>query len=71
MAVAREAHQLRSAVPRIVDELHEPLGREFVRQPLHALAAGWPHLGDLRHREGADQRQAAHKTKCAGTPTGD
>jgi protein-S-isoprenylcysteine O-methyltransferase Ste14 len=43
MALACEAHQLRSPVPRIVDELHEPLGREFVRQPPdHLLPLPFP-----------------------------
>jgi len=25
-------------MPRIVDERHQPLGRQLIRQPLHALA---------------------------------
>ena len=34
---------------RIVDELDEPVGRKFIRQPLHSLTAGGPHLRNLRH----------------------
>src|SRR5262245_64745774 len=55
-------------MPRIIDELHEPLGRQLVRQTLHSLAAGWPHLSDLRHREGASERQAAHESERTAAP---
>ena len=58
-AFRREAHQLRSTMLRIVDELHQPLGRKLVRQPLHPLAAGRSHSCDLRHGEWTDHRQAA------------
>src|SRR5262245_25445992 len=67
----REAHELRSPVPRIVDELHESLGRQLIRQPLHALAAGWSHLGDLRHGKGTNQRQAAHESERTAAPARD
>src|SRR5215469_2246660 len=56
IALASKAHQFRSPMPRIVDELHEPLGRQLIRQPLHALAARRTHLGDLRDGEGANHR---------------
>jgi hypothetical protein len=46
-------------------ELHEPLGRELVRQTLHPLAAGRPHLSDLRHDKGTEQRHAAHEAERA------
>src|SRR5262249_59465465 len=62
---------LRSPLPRFVDDLYKPLGRKLVRQPLHALAAGRPHLGDLWHGEGTEQRQTAHETERAGAPVGD
>ena len=50
---------------------HEPVGRKLVGQPLHALAAGRPHLGDLRHGQGTEQREAAHEAKRAAAPPGD
>src|SRR5215472_263390 len=56
IALASKAHQFRSPMPRIVNELHEPLGRQLIRQPLHALAACRTHLGDLRDGEGANHR---------------
>src|SRR5262249_4070109 len=56
---------------RIVDEFDEPLGRQLVRQPLHALAACWPHLCDLRNGQWPEQREAAHEAKCTAAPTGD
>src|SRR5262249_51167500 len=48
----------------------EPLGRKLIRQPLHALPTGRPHLGDLRYGEGADERETAQKTERAGAPVG-
>jgi hypothetical protein len=42
-----------------------PSAGELIRQTLHPLAAGRPHLSDLRHRERADQRHAAHETEGA------
>jgi hypothetical protein len=51
-----EAHQLGAPMPWVVDQIHEPLGCELIRQPLHALAAGRPHLCDLRHGERTDER---------------
>src|SRR5215204_3740405 len=56
---------------RIVDEFHEPLGRKLVRQPLHALTAGGPHLGDLRHGERTEQHEASHKPERSAAPTRD
>ena len=56
---------------RIVDEFDEPLGRKLIRQPLHALAAGGPHLGDLRHGERTKQREASHEAERTAAPTGD
>src|SRR5262249_27002717 len=58
-------------MPRIVDELHEPLGRKLIRQPLHALTAGGAHLGDLRHGERTKQREASHEAERTAAPTGD
>jgi hypothetical protein len=49
VALRASAAQVSSAVLRIVDELDKPLGRKLIGEPLHALAAGRPHLGDLRH----------------------
>jgi len=45
----RQPDELRAPVLRIVDEIHEALGRELVRQALHALTAGGSHLGDPWH----------------------
>ena len=56
---------------RVVDEFHEPLGRKLIRQPLHALAAGGSHLGDLRHGQWAEQREASHEAERAAAPVGD
>src|SRR5262245_37668856 len=53
---------------RIVDELHEPPGRQLIRQPLHSLAAGRPHLSDLRHGKRTNERQAAHESERTATP---
>ena len=68
---ARKPHELRAPVLWVVDEFHEPLGRQLIRQPLHALAAGGSHLGDLRHGEWAEQREASHEAERAATPAGD
>jgi hypothetical protein len=58
-------------VLRIVDEFHESVGLELIRQPLHALTAGGPQLGDLRHCERTKQREASHEAEGAPTPAGD
>src|SRR5512147_2256713 len=71
VAFERKLHELRAPVLRIVDELNQPLGRQLIRQPLHALTAGGPHLGDLRHGERAKQREASHEAERAAAPTGD
>src|SRR5262245_29884677 len=55
-------------MPRIIDELHEPLRRQLVRQTLHSPAAGRPHLSDLRHRKGANERQATHESERTAAP---
>jgi hypothetical protein len=55
-------------VLRVVDEFHEPLGRKLIRQPLHALAAGGAHLGDLRHRERTQQREASYEAERTAAP---
>lgn len=70
-AFARQLHKLRAPVFWIVDEFNEPLSRKLIRQPLHALTAGGPHLGDLRHGERAKQRQASHEAERTAAPTGD
>src|SRR5262245_13485983 len=49
-------------------KLHETLRRQLVRQTLHSLAAGRPHLSDLRHRKGANERQAAHESERTAAP---
>jgi len=36
-------------VLRVIDEFDEPLGSKLIRQSLYPLAAGGPHLGDLRY----------------------
>ena len=56
VAFARQLHELRPPMLRIVDELDEPVGRKFIRQPLHPLAAGRPHLRDLRHGQRLDRK---------------
>src|SRR5262249_61780177 len=55
-------------MPRIVDDLQEPVGRQLVCQALHSLAAGRPHLSDLRHGKGANERQAAHESERTAAP---
>jgi hypothetical protein len=40
MAFARKPYKLRAPVLGIVDEFHDPLGRELIRQSLHALTTG-------------------------------
>ena len=71
VAFARKLHELRAPVLRIVDEFDEPLGRKLIRQPLHALAAGGPHLGDLRHGQRTKQREASHEAERTAAPAGD
>jgi hypothetical protein len=58
-------------VPRIVDESDEPIGRELICQTLHPLATRGPHLGDLRHGQGAQQREAPHEAERAAAPARD
>src|SRR5262245_59249800 len=58
-------------MPWIVNKLHEPLGRQLVRQTLHSLAARRPHLGHPRHGEGAGERQAAHEAERPAAPARD
>src|SRR5215469_18869605 len=71
IAFGRQLHELRALVLRIVDEFDEPLGRKLIRQPLHALATGGSHPGDLRHGERTKQREASHETERTAAPTGD
>jgi len=71
IAFGRQLHKLRALVLWVVDEFDEPLGRKLIRQPLHALATGRPHPGDLRHGEGAKHREASHEAERAAAPTGD
>jgi hypothetical protein len=52
-------------------EFHEPLGRKLVRQLLHALAVGRPHLGDLRHSERTEQRDASDEAEGAASSARD
>src|SRR5262249_5132422 len=70
ITLASEAHEFRSTMLRIIDELHKPLGRQLVRQTLHPLAASRSHLSDLRHGNGANERQAAHESKRTAAPVG-
>ncbi|MER8370815.1 hypothetical protein [Mesorhizobium sp. M1348] len=49
----------------------QPLGRKLIRQPLHPLAAGRPHLGDLRHGQRTKQREASHEGERTAPPAGD
>ena len=56
---------------RVVDELDEAFRGKFIRQALHALAAGGPHSRNLRHRQWTNRRNAAHETKGAAAPAGD
>jgi 3-methyladenine DNA glycosylase AlkD len=49
LARLRQLQQLRAPVPRVVDEFDQAIGRKLIGQPLHPLAAGRPHPGDLRH----------------------
>src|SRR5690606_17791969 len=51
VAFAGKPYKLRALVLRIVDEFHQPLGRELIGQPLHALTARRSHPGDPRHGE--------------------
>src|SRR5215469_7991875 len=67
----RKLHQLRAPVFRIVDELDESRGRKLIRQPLHALTARWPHVGDLRHGQWTKQREATHEAERTAAPAGD
>jgi hypothetical protein len=55
---------------RIVDEFDEPFGRKLIRQPLHPLAAGGAHLGDLRHGQRTQQRKASHEAERTAAPAG-
>ena len=71
VAFGRQLHKLRAPVLRVVDEFDEPLGRKLIRQPLHPLAAGGPHLGDLRHGQRTKQREASHEAERTAAPTGD
>src|SRR5262249_17500560 len=76
LAVARivfgcQLHKLRALVLWIVDEFDEALGRELIRQPLHALTASGSHLRDLRHSERTKQREASHKAERTAAPIRD
>src|SRR5215204_2352160 len=68
---ARKPHKVRAPVLRVVDEFDEPLGRKLIRQALHALAAGRPHLGDLGHGERTQQREASYEPEGTAAPAGD
>src|SRR5262249_15155947 len=68
---ARKPHELRAPVLRVVDEFHEPFGGKLIRQPLHPLAAGGSHLGDLWHGQWTKQREASHEAEGAAAPVGD
>jgi hypothetical protein len=67
----RELHELRTPVLRVVDESDKPLSRKLVRQPLHPLAAGGPHLGDLRHGQRTKHCEASHEAERTAAPAGD
>ena len=67
----RKLHKLRALVFWIVDEFHEPIRRKLTRQPLHALTARRPHLGDLRHGKRTKQREASQEAERATAPAGD
>src|SRR5919106_1818235 len=70
VAFRRKLHELRAPVLRIVDEFDEPLGRKLISQPLHPLATGGPHLGDLRHGQRTKQREASHEAERTAAPAG-
>jgi hypothetical protein len=76
LAVARitfagKPHELRAPVLRVVDEFDKPIRRQLICQPLHPLSAGGSHLGDLRHRQRTQQREASHETERTAAPARD
>jgi hypothetical protein len=71
IAFPRQLHELRAPVLWIVDEFDESFGCELIRQPLHPLSAGRPHLSDLRHSQRTKQGEASHEAERTAAPSGD
>jgi hypothetical protein len=52
----------------ILDEFYESFSGQFICEPLHPLATGRPHLGDLRHSQ---RTKASHEAERTTSPAGD
>jgi hypothetical protein len=55
----------------IVDEFDESVGGELIRQPLHPLSAGRPHLSNLRHSQRTKLGETSHEAERTAAPSGD